>query len=102
MGELLVKKDATYWGVSLEDLRRRNLTATKFLGFLQELIILIELRPGVRWTIGLARCVGPTRRYSKRLSSLELWRCTEPEFTTSGIGERCLTLTTQTVILRTL
>ena len=38
MGELLVKKDATYWGVSLEDLRRRNLTATKFLGFLQELI----------------------------------------------------------------
>jgi hypothetical protein len=38
MGELLIKKEARYWGVSLDHLSRQNLNGTRFLGLLQELI----------------------------------------------------------------
>jgi hypothetical protein len=38
MGSLLIKKDAAYWGMTLEDLARKRLNGTRFLGLMQEAI----------------------------------------------------------------
>ncbi|MGD9762405.1 MAG: hypothetical protein AB7V27_01640 [Candidatus Binatia bacterium] len=38
MGSLLIKKDAQYWGITLDDLARKRLNGTAFLNLMQEAI----------------------------------------------------------------